>query len=142
LENLQLGSYHHINQFKQNVEKVFQQFPILNVRKKQIAGTLSGGEQQMLSIARGLMSLPKLMMLDEPSLGLSPVLVEEVFKIITGLNKTGYTILLSEQNARKALQTAHRGYVFEAGKVVLSGKAEVLANDANVHHAYLGGRVV
>lgn len=139
LENLQLGAYHLRADINQYLEWVFDRFPILGERRKQIAGTLSGGEQQMLSIARGLMSAPKLVMLDEPSLGLSPLLVDELFKIIVDLNRRGYTILLSEQNARKALQYAHRGYIFETGSIVLSGTTQELVSDAGVRQAYLGG---
>ena len=139
LENLQLGAYHLKADINQYLEGVSHRFPVLGERSKQMAGTLSGGEQQMLSVGRGLMSSPKLMMLDEPSLGLSPVAVAELFKIIVDLNKEGYTILLSEQNARKALQYAHRGYVFETGSIVLSGTAQELASDPRVRQAYLGG---
>lgn len=141
LENLQLGAYHLKSGIDENLERVFKWFPVLKERSKQMAGTLSGGEGQMLSIGRGLMSSPKLMMLDEPSLGLSPVLVEELFNIIVGLNKVGYTVLLSEQNARKALQCAHRVYAFEKGNIVLSGTAQELARDPRVRQAYLGGEV-
>lgn len=139
LENLQLGAYHLKSGLNQQLERVFERFPRLQERSKQVAGTLSGGEQQMLSIGRGLMSSPKLMMLDEPSLGLAPVVVEEVIDIIVNLNKEGYTILLSEQNAHKALGCAHQGYVFETGEIVLSGTPQELANDARVRDAYLGG---
>jgi branched-chain amino acid transport system ATP-binding protein len=139
LENLQLGAYHLKADVNQYLAGVSHRFPVLGERSKQMAGTLSGGEQQMLSVGRGLMSSPKLMMLDEPSLGLSPVAVAELFKIIVDLNKEGYTILLSEQNARKALQYAHRGYVFETGSIVLSGTAQELASDPRVRQAYLGG---
>lgn len=139
LENLQLGAYHLKADINQYLEQVHHRFPVLGERSKQMAGTLSGGEQQMLSVGRGLMSSPKLMMLDEPSLGLSPVLVAELFKIIAELNREGYTILLSEQNARKALECAHRGYVFASGGIVLSGDAKELASNTAVHQAYLGG---
>lgn len=106
-----------------------------------MAGTLSGGEQQMLSVARGLMSAPNLMMLDEPSLGLAPTVMKDLFRTIGELNSTGYTILLSEQNARQALRYAHRGYVFETGEIVLSGTAEELMHNQRVQQAYLGGVV-
>lgn len=139
LENLQLGAYHLRGDINQRLKRVFDRFPVLGERSKQAAGTLSGGEQQMLSIARALMSSPKLLMMDEPSLGLAPVLVAELFNIIVDLNKEGYAILLSEQNARKALQCAHRGYVFETGKIALSGTSQELANDPGVRQAYLGG---
>ncbi len=139
LENLQLGAYHLKADINEYLERVSQRFPVLGERSKQMAGTLSGGEQQMLSISRGLMSAPKLMMMDEPSLGLSPVLVAELFHTIAELNKEGYTILLSEQNAHKALGYAHRGYVFETGRIVLSGTGQELASDPGVRQAYLGG---
>jgi len=141
LENLQLGGYHLKADFNEYLERVFDRFPVLRERSKQAAGTLSGGEQQMLSIGRGLMSSPKLLMMDEPSLGLAPVVVTELFDIIVQLNKEGYAILLSEQNARKALQCAHRGYVFQTGNIVLSGPSQELANDPGVHQAFLGGSV-
>lgn len=139
LENLQLGAYYLKADINEYLERVSHRFPVLGERSKQMAGTLSGGEQQMLSIGRGLMSAPKLMMMDEPSLGLSPVLVAELFHIIVELNKEGYTILLSEQNAHKALGCAHRGYVFETGRMVLSGTGQELASDPGVRQAYLGG---
>ncbi|MBA7609002.1 High-affinity branched-chain amino acid transport ATP-binding protein LivF [subsurface metagenome] len=139
LENLQLGAYHLKADINQYLERAYHRFPVLGERSKQIAGTMSGGEQQMLSVGRGLMSAPKLIMLDEPSLGLSPVLVVELFKTIVNLNREGYTILLSEQNAHKALGCAHRGYVFETGTIVLSGTAQELASNPRVRQAYLGG---
>jgi len=141
LENLQLGGYHLEANINEYLERVYHRFPVLGERSKQVAGTLSGGEQQMLSIGRALMSAPKLMMMDEPSLGLSPILVAELFKIIVDLNREGYTILLSEQNARKALECAHRGYVFETGSLVLSGDARELASNPRVRQSYLGGTV-
>jgi len=142
LENLRLGGYHLSRaDLNKNLEQVFDLFPRLRERSEQVAGTLSGGEQQMVSIARGLMSSPKLLMMDEPSLGLAPVIVEELFKVIIDLNRAGYTILLSEQNAQKALQCAHRAYVFETGRITLSGTAQDIANDDKVREAYLGGRV-
>lgn len=142
LENLQLGAYHlPKNDFGKYLKRVFEHFPRLEERKKQLAGTLSGGEQQMLSIGRGLMSSPKLLMLDEPSIGLAPVIVAELFDIIEGLNGEGYTILLAEQNARMALQYAHRSYVFATGNIVLSGTCQELADDPRVHQAFLGGGV-
>jgi len=143
LENLQLGAYHLTStiSINKNLEQVFRWFPVLRERSKQTADTLSGGERQILSIGRGLMSNPKLLMLDEPSLGLSPVLVREIFNIIVDLNKAGYTILLSEQNARKALQCAHRAYAFEKGNIVLSGPAQELVKNPRVRQAYLGGEV-
>ena len=122
-----------------SIAEVYEQFPRLKERYKQIAGTLSGGEQQMLAMGRALMSKPKLLMLDEPSMGLAPLLVEQIFSIISQLNKSGTTILLVEQNAQMALSIAHRGYVLETGKIVTTGTgAELLNNDA-VRKAYLGG---
>jgi branched-chain amino acid transport system ATP-binding protein len=140
-ENLQLGAYHLKGSIKERLERVYARFPILEKREKQLAGTLSGGEQQMLSIARSLMTSPKLLMMDEPSLGLAPILVDETFDIILSLNKEGYTILLSEQNARRALQYSQRGYVFETGRIVFSGISQELAENPRVRHAYLGGAV-
>ncbi len=143
LENLQLGAYHlPKGDFEKYLKRVFRRFPRLEERINQAAGTLSGGEQQMLSIGRGLMSSPKLLMMDEPSLGLAPVLVDEVFNTISELNKEGYTILLAEQNARMALQYAHRSYVFATGNIVLSGTCQQLADDPGVQHAFLGGGVI
>ena len=139
IENLQLGASHLKADIDDYLGRVYSRFPILKDRENQIAGTLSGGEQQILSLGRGLMSAPKLMMLDEPSLGLAPVMVEELFKTIVDLNQEGYTILLSEQNAHKALGCAHRGYVFETGSIVLSGTTSELLSDDRVHDAYLGG---
>jgi len=139
LENLQLGGYYlSSTDVAKRLQYVYEHFPVLKERSTQKAGTLSGGEQQILSIARGLMSQPKLMMMDEPSLGLAPVMIEELFRIIVDLNREGYSILLSEQNARKALQVAKRAYVFELGKVVLSGSSEEVAANPEVHEAYLG----
>jgi len=141
LENLQLGAHHIKGDISGNLNSIHRRFPLLKERIKQMAGTLSGGEQQMLSIGRGLMSEPCLMMLDEPSLGLAPTLVKRLFKTIVELNRSGYTILLSEQNARQALQCAHRGYVFETGNIILSGSAQELQNNSRVQQAYLGGAV-
>ncbi|MBQ6842198.1 MAG: ATP-binding cassette domain-containing protein [Firmicutes bacterium] len=118
---------------------IYEQFPRLKERYKQIAGTLSGGEQQMLAIGRAMMSHPKLLMLDEPSMGLAPLLVEEIFDIITTLNKAGTTILLVEQNAQMALSIANRGYVLETGQIVQTADAKQLLNDDSVRKAYLGG---
>ena len=139
LENLQMGAYHLKSGFDKYLERVYQHFSFISERSKQKAGTLSGGQQQMLSIGRGLMSAPKLLMMDEPSLGLAPVMVEELFKTIVDLNREGYTVLLAEQNAYKALNIAHRGYAFETGSIVLSGTAEELAGNTKVRNAYLGG---
>jgi branched-chain amino acid transport system ATP-binding protein len=122
-----------------NQDKVFSLFPRLKERRRQIAGTLSGGEQQMLAVGRGLMQNNPFMLLDEPSMGLSPVLVEEIFGIITEINQLGKTILLVEQNAFKALSIAHRGYVLETGSLVLSGTAKELRDNPDVKKAYLGG---
>jgi len=138
MENLQLGIPRGASEVDQRFQVVFSLFPILRERLKQKAGLLSGGQQQMLSIGRGFMSSPKLMMLDEPSLGLSPIMVEELFETILELNKGGQTVLLSEQNAHKALQCAQRGYVFETGVVSLSGNAQELLADDGVRQAYLG----
>ena len=125
--------------YKNELEYVFQLFPALKERKNQLGWSLSGGEQQMLAMGRGLMSRPKLLLLDEPSLGLAPILVQSVFNTIREINKKGTTILLVEQNAYAALQIANRGYVLENGQIVLSGKANDLASDEKVKNAYLGG---
>ena len=124
--------------FKADLEMVYERFPRLAERKNQIAGTLSGGEQQMLAIGRALMSHPKLLMLDEPSMGLSPILVSEIFDIIKAINEAGTTILLVEQNAKKALSIANRAYVLETGTIAMSGDASALINDDNIKKAYLG----
>jgi branched-chain amino acid transport system ATP-binding protein len=141
LENLELGAYLRKDKagIKKDFEKVFEKFPRLLERKTQIAGTLSGGEQQMLAMGRALMSKPKLLLLDEPSMGLAPLLVQEIFSIIRELNQEGTTILLVEQNAHMALSIAHRGYVLETGRIVLSGLASELAASEEVKKAYLGG---
>ncbi len=139
-ENLDLGAYIRTDkqQIKEDKEKMFAQFPRLKERRKQLAGTMSGGEQQMLAIARALMSNPQLILMDEPSMGLAPVLVQEIFRIIQNINANGMTVLLVEQNANMALQIAHRAYVLETGKIVLTGEGkELLQNDA-VRKAYLG----
>ncbi len=138
MDNLLLGAHHNLKNKDKNLERVFGWFPILEQRKNQVAKTLSGGERQMLSIARGLMSVPKLILVDEPSIGLAPIVVNDIFAILQMLNKEGYTILLSEQNAFKALKAAHRGYVLETGSVTLSGTAQQLLNDPGVKAAYLG----
>jgi branched-chain amino acid transport system ATP-binding protein len=141
MENLEMGAYIHDNQtsLQQGIENVFKRFPRLKERRSQLGGTLSGGEQQMLAIARGLMSRPSLLLLDEPSMGLSPLLVEQIFEIIRDINAEGTSILLVEQNAQMALSIADRGYVIETGKIVMSGDAQEMLNDANVIEAYLGG---
>jgi branched-chain amino acid transport system ATP-binding protein len=140
-ENLEMGAY--IRPDKENLardyEMVFERLPRLKERRKQLAGTLSGGEQQMLAIGRALMSAPKMLLLDEPSMGLSPILVQEIFNIITDVNKSGMTILLVEQNAKMALNIANRGYVLETGRVSMSGDAKDLLNNKQVKEAYLGG---
>ena len=139
MENLQLGAYHAKRDIQKRLDGVFERFPILAGRENQSAGTLSGGEQQMLAIARALMGDPILLLMDEPSLGLAPVVVNRVFDIMANLKRENQTILLSEQNARKALQYADRGYVLELGTSVLSGTAQELARHAGVRQAYLGG---
>lgn len=141
LTNLQLGAYTRSDRLevKSDIEKQWQLFPRLSERREQLAGTLSGGEQQMLAIARALMSRPKLLLLDEPSLGLAPQIVREIFSIIRKLNESGVTtILLVEQNANLALETANRGYVLEAGRLTIAGKAGDLLRDERVKQAYLG----
>ena len=139
LENLEMGAYLRKDDFSADMEKVFTYFPRLKERKKQTAGTLSGGEQQMLAMGRALMSRPKLMLLDEPSMGLSPLLVSEIFEIIRRLNETGTTLLLVEQNAALALKLAHRAAVMETGRIVLAGTGEELSRSPEVQKAYLGG---
>ena len=139
LENLEMGAYLRRDDFSADMEKVFAYFPRLKERKKQTAGTLSGGEQQMLAMGRALMSRPKLMLLDEPSMGLSPLLVAEIFEIIRRLNESGTTILLVEQNAALALKLCHRAAVMETGRIVLSGTGEELSRSPEVQKAYLGG---
>jgi branched-chain amino acid transport system ATP-binding protein len=140
-KNLELGAYLRKDKKEnaRNMEKVFESFPRLKEREKQFAGTLSGGEQQMLAMGRALMSSPKLMVLDEPSMGLAPLLVKDIFSIIERINSEGTTILLVEQNAHMALSIADRAYVLETGKVVLSGDATELADSEEVKKAYLGG---
>ena len=139
-ENLKMGAFtrRDKNEVQRNLERIFKVFPILETRHKQQAGTLSGGEQQMLAIARGLMSNPQLMLLDEPSLGLAPLMVEEIFRIIEEINGEGVTILLVEQNAYMALQTAQYGYVMETGTVALHDSAESLIQNDYVRRVYLG----
>jgi branched-chain amino acid transport system ATP-binding protein len=141
LDNLMLGAYTRTDRtgIKADLDRQFKRFPRLAERRKQLAGTLSGGEQQMLAIARALMSRPKLLLLDEPSLGLAPMLIREIFEIVKELHHDGVTILLVEQNARLALQASDRGYVMDAGVITLSGVAADLLNDDRVRQAYLGG---
>jgi len=140
-ENLLMGAFTKNDQkvFKEDLDRMFTLFPRLKERRNQIAGTLSGGEQQMLAMSRALMSHPKLLMLDEPSMGLAPILVDQIFDIIKELHKDGTTILLVEQNANKALQIADRAYVLETGSIMLSGTGAELAQSDEVRKAYLGG---
>ena len=139
-ENLQMGAFTQPNSaVSASLENVYSRFPRLKERRKQEAGTLSGGEQQMLAMGRALMSKPKLMMMDEPSMGLAPILVEQIFDIIKELNRAGSTILLVEQNALMALSVANRGYVLETGRIVLNASAKDLLNNDSVKKAYLGG---
>jgi len=139
-ENLEMGAFTRSNpaEIAQSMERVFTSFPRLNERINQLGGTLSGGEQQMLATARGLMSRPTLLLLDEPSMGLSPIMVEEIFRIIKEINAQGTSILLVEQNALMALQVAHRAYVLETGRIVLEGTARELRESSRVREAYLG----
>ncbi|MBA4392670.1 MAG: branched-chain amino acid ABC transporter ATP-binding protein [Desulfobacca sp.] len=139
LDNLLMGGYTgKLIELQPRLDQVYKIFPKLQERQKQIAGTLSGGEQQMVAIGRGLMAGPKLIMLDEPSLGLAPVLVEEMFQVIEEINRSGVTVLLVEQNTQHALSIAHRGFVMELGRIVLSGSGSELLADENVRKAYLG----
>ena len=143
-ENLELGAYLSKDKkaIADGMKKVYEHFPRLYERRTQVAGTLSGGEQQMLAMGRALMSKPKLMMLDEPSMGLAPILVRQIFSIIQEIHKEGTTILLIEQNAHMALSVAHRGYVLETGKIVMQGPAKELLESEEVKNAYLGGAEV
>jgi branched-chain amino acid transport system ATP-binding protein len=140
LENLRLGSYlrRDRDRIHEDLEMIFEHFPKMKERKHQHAGTLSGGEQQMLVIGRALMGKPRLLMLDEPSLGLSPLIVQEIGRVVLEINRDGTSVLLVEQNARLALKLAHRGYVLETGAIVLQGRTEDLLSDARVKRAYLG----
>ena len=140
LENLKMGAYTRKdkNEIAQSLEMVYKRFPRLEERKNQLAGTLSGGEQQMLAMGRALMSHPKIILMDEPSMGLSPIFVNEIFDIIKEVSASGTTVLLVEQNAKKALSIADRAYVLETGKIVLEGDAKELMNDESVKKAYLG----
>jgi branched-chain amino acid transport system ATP-binding protein len=139
-DNLEMGAYQRTDHeaVKQDLEKVYELFPVLKERLKQAGGTLSGGEQQMLAIGRALMSRPRLLMLDEPSMGLAPLLVEKIFAAIGRINQEGTTILLVEQNAQAALSMSSRGYVLESGEIVLAGASEELIHNDNVRKAYLG----
>lgn len=139
-ENLEMGAYTQpASTIAPGLERVYDQFPRLKERRRQVAGTLSGGEQQMLAMGRALMSNPKLLMLDEPSMGLAPILIEQIFQIIEELHKAGTTILLVEQNAQMALSIATRGYVMETGRVTLTGTGQELLHNDDVQRAYLGG---
>ena len=140
LDNLKIGAYLRRDraQIARDLENVYVHFPILKERSKQLGGSMSGGQQQMLAVARGLMASPKLMLMDEPSIGLSPILVAEIGKIIKDLHAEGLSILLVEQNARMALKLSNRAYVIQVGKMVLEGKGSDLLNDEQVKHAYLG----
>jgi len=141
LENLEMGAYQRNDtDIGQDIEKVFRRFPILEERKAQLGGTLSGGQQQMLAIGRALMSRPKLLLLDEPSMGLAPLVVADIFRVIQEISQSGTTILLVEQNVRQALKIADYAYVMETGKIVLHGKASDIIHNPRVMEAYLGGR--
>lgn len=139
-ENLELGAYtiKDKKQIASDIEKMYKRFPRLKERRKQLAGTMSGGEQQMLAMARALMSRPEIILMDEPSMGLAPILVQEIFEIIKEINADGTTVLLVEQNANRALQIAHRAYVLETGEIVLSGEGKNLLSNEQVKKAYLG----
>ncbi len=138
-ENLEIGAFsRNSRELSEGIERAFTLFPTLAERRRQLGGTLSGGEQQMLAIGRALMSRPKLLLLDEPSLGLAPIIVSRIFKIIQEINQLGTTILLVEQNAKAALRLAHRAYVLETGKIVMQGEASLLEKDPGIKKAYLG----
>nr|WP_311527805.1 ABC transporter ATP-binding protein [uncultured Ralstonia sp.] len=140
VENLQMGAFTRDDdaQIKADIERMFGIFPRLKERANQLAGTMSGGEQQMLAMARALMSQPKLLLLDEPSMGLSPIMVEKIFEVVRDISAQGVTVLLVEQNARLALQAAHRGYVMDSGLITMSGDAKQMLDDPKVRAAYLG----
>ena len=140
LENLKMGAYTRSNkkEIADTFERIYESFPRLKERQNQLAGTLSGGEQQMLAMGRALMSQPRIVLMDEPSMGLSPIYVDEIFKIIQSISDAGTTVLLVEQNAKKALSIADRAYVLETGNIVLSGNADALMNDDSIKKAYLG----
>jgi branched-chain amino acid transport system ATP-binding protein len=144
LDNINLGAYHYFKrinrlEIKERIARVYEMFPILEKRSKQIAGTLSGGEQQMLAIGRALMGRPELLLLDEPSMGIAPLIVREIFNVVKQLNQAGTTVLLVEQNARAALKVAHHSYVMERGEIVLEGLAAELLDNPKVKEHYLGG---
>lgn len=139
LENLEMGAYHRNDkEVDKDIKQVIERFPILDERRSQLAGTLSGGQQQMLAIARALLAKPKLLLMDEPSMGLAPIIVAEIFKLIKEINEKGTTVLLVEQNARQALKIADYAYVLETGKMIAKGKAEDLLEDKKITEAYLG----
>jgi branched-chain amino acid transport system ATP-binding protein len=139
LENLEMGAYHrNDHDIKKDIEQVMEQFPILKERSEQLGGTLSGGQQQMLAIARALLSKPKLLLLDEPSMGLAPLIVADVFRMIREIKSSGTTVLLVEQNAKQALKVADYGYVMETGKIIINGEAKDLLEDPRIVEAYLG----
>ena len=138
LENIKIGAYLRSDDLTNDIERCYRLFPILKERNKQLAGTLSGGEQQMLAVARSLMSRPKIMMLDEPSLGLAPLVVQDIFKIIQEINSEGVTILLIEQNANMALRIANKAYVLETGKITMDGTGRELLDNESIKEAYLG----
>jgi branched-chain amino acid transport system ATP-binding protein len=139
VENLQMGAYvREDKEVQDDVDKVFGIFPRLKERAEQLAGTLSGGEQQMLAMGRALMARPKVLLMDEPSMGLSPIMVDKVFEVVAEIHSRGTTILLVEQNASRALQLADRGYVMESGEITMNGESKVLLNDPKVRAAYLG----
>lgn len=139
LENLEMGAYHRSDKdIKKDIEQVMEQFPILKEREDQLGGTLSGGQQQMLAIARALLFRPKLLLLDEPSMGLAPLIVADIFKMIREIKDSGTTVLLVEQNAKQALKVADYGYVMETGKIIINGQANHLLEDPRVVEAYLG----
>ncbi|HZG14588.1 MAG TPA: ATP-binding cassette domain-containing protein, partial [Candidatus Bathyarchaeia archaeon] len=142
LENLEMGAFQRkdVQGIKDDMEKMMTWFPILKERLDQLGGTMSGGQQQMLSIARALMSRPKLLLLDEPSMGLAPIVVSDIFKVIRQINQEGTTVLIVEQNVKQALKIADYGYVLEVGQIVHEGTGEALLNDERVKEAYLGGR--
>lgn len=141
LENLEMGAcQRRDNEVQADMKHIFERFPILEERKTQLGGTLSGGQQQMLAMGRALMARPELLLLDEPSMGLAPLVVADIFKVIQEINRAGTTVLLVEQNVRQALKIAHHAYVLETGRMVLHGEAQAVANDPRVMEAYLGGK--
>ena len=138
LENLQMGAYLHGGGTKEAFDRVYDLFPLLYERRSQLAGTMSGGEQQMVAMGRALMGKPKLLLMDEPSMGLAPIMVEKIFEVIRDVSKQGITVLLVEQNAKLALQAAHRAYVMESGAITMTGNAQDMLHDPRVQAAYLG----